>query len=177
MFLHRLYKYNRWAGLACSFLLIGFIYLNYKWGLVATPLNQFGMYSGPVSIQGSRTVFQLLDKNGNDLMGKLTFYKRDQVTFYLSNLNYQKSNAHVLAVFDPILSFLRIKGPAQHYGIENPGNNSLENWIRPWLNRSCVSIGTTDSISRLMAVHYKWTDRLVRTPHDSITLLQYGIGQ
>lgn len=177
MYLFRLYKFNRPAAVICCLLLAGYAYINVKWGLVATPLLQHGMYSQPVPIDGNRTVYQLLDSSGNDLMKKLSFYQKDQLTFYLNNLRYRSSNEHVLAVFTPILRPFRADRNPGHFGIVPPADAVLENWIPRWLNSSLGRSVPAYSIRKITAVAYRWSDRLIQTSDAPSDLIQYGNGK
>lgn len=65
MFLKALYFYNK-AMFVIAMLCLGvFIFLNVKWGWVATPFQQFGMYSGQYHLKDTQVVFTILNAHGN----------------------------------------------------------------------------------------------------------------
>ena len=138
MFLVRLYKFNRLAGIVSIFLLLGFLYLNYKWGLVAAPLFQYGMYSQPVPIEGERTIYRILNAEGIDQMPRLHYSERDQLAHYLNGMSNLTNNEHVRSVFMPVLSRLQVANPPSKFGVrdsllEVTGKwlgNRVNNWIQ-----------------------------------------------
>ena len=105
MFLKDLYNYSKPAFYGFIGFLMAFIFLNYKWGMVAAPVFQFGMYSKPVSIKDTQTVYKVyLNEKPADL-SKFGFTERDILLVSLEN--YQKSfpiNESVYLTMNRILS-------------------------------------------------------------------------
>lgn len=129
MFLVRLFKFNRLAGIIAVCLLSGFIYLNYKWGFVAAPLFQYGMYSQPVPIDGERTVFRITDFGGIDQMPRLHYFERDQLAHYLSGMSNLTNNEHVRSVFMPVLTRIRLAHPPSKFGVQDNLLELTGNWL------------------------------------------------
>lgn len=59
MFIKKLYRYNKVLGGLFTLYIISFVVINYKWGLVATPVLQYGMYSSILHINDTQTVFRV----------------------------------------------------------------------------------------------------------------------
>jgi hypothetical protein len=140
MYLVQLYRHNRAAAIIVSALLFGFIYLNYKWGLVATPLLQYGMYSHPVSVQEERVVYRITDENGVDLLAKLDYHQRDQVFFYLGHTGYLSSNLHVYQTFEPLLRPFQLQHTSEKFGLNPDAEEELNHWM---INRMVEQVGVT----------------------------------
>ena len=140
MFLVRLFKHDRIAAIIVSALLLGFIYLNYKWGFVATPLLQYGMYSQPVPIEGERTIYRILDADGIDQMPQLNFSERDQLTHYLNGMSNLSNNDHIRSVFMPVLSMLHIANPPSKFGVQDSLLERSGKWlgerVSKWINEN-----------------------------------------
>lgn len=59
MFLKKLYYHNKVLFFAVIAFLAAYFYLNYKWGISATPVQQYGMFSGRFSLQDTLQVYQV----------------------------------------------------------------------------------------------------------------------
>ncbi|HNJ93908.1 MAG TPA: hypothetical protein PLS65_03995 [Ferruginibacter sp.] len=82
MFIKRLYRYNPFLFVAFILFLLAFLVVNYKWGTVATPVMQFGMYSKHYSVKDTQVVF-LVDVNGKRIdAAALSLSDRDLFQIY-----------------------------------------------------------------------------------------------
>lgn len=59
MFLKQLYQHNKGLFFVFVFFVFAFIFLNLKWGMVATPVYQYGMFSGPVHLKDTLRLTQV----------------------------------------------------------------------------------------------------------------------
>lgn len=59
MFLKQLYQHSK--GLFLMFLLfvVAFVFLNLKWGMLSTPIYQYGMFSGPIYLKDTLRLTQV----------------------------------------------------------------------------------------------------------------------
>lgn len=107
MFCKKLYQHSK--GLFWIFIsfLFAFVFLNYKWGVVATPVYQYGMYSGPMYLSDTLHLMQV-NINGKKLnMGEYPFASKDKMLVmpdkYLKSLHQNKAIQQSLQrIFTPV---------------------------------------------------------------------------
>src|SRR4051812_15803220 len=100
MFLKKLYKFSKtWFILFLTFILF-FIYINYKWGMVATPVFQFGMFSSTFKTTDTQIVFKIYVNNEPLNISKLSFIKRDLLLTSLQN--YQQQQEHNAKLYEQV---------------------------------------------------------------------------
>ena len=77
MFLKALYQYHK--GIFCLFVgfVCAFLFLNYKWGMVATPIYQYGMFSGQQDLKDSFSLLQVHINGAPVNMSKYHFVEKD----------------------------------------------------------------------------------------------------
>jgi len=63
MFIQHLYRDHKWLCFATIGFLLLYGYLNYKWGMTATPVQLYGMYSGKHYVNDPQEIF-LTEANG-----------------------------------------------------------------------------------------------------------------
>ncbi len=109
MFIKDLYNYSKPAFYGFFGFLIVFIYLNYKQGIVAAPLFQFGMYSKPVSIKDTQSVYKIYLNGKLDDLSQYSFAERD--ILLVTPENYHKSFAINESVFQSMHRIFSAAGP------------------------------------------------------------------
>lgn len=67
-----------------------FLFINYKWGVTATPVLQFGMFSGVFHIKDTQTVAQIYINDKPLNYADYSVAQRDKMTTYLSMYLSQK---------------------------------------------------------------------------------------
>lgn len=60
MFLKKLYRHSKWMFLLFGTFILAFLFINFKWGMVATPVLQYGMYSGQQNLSDTIRVYRVL---------------------------------------------------------------------------------------------------------------------
>jgi hypothetical protein len=94
MFLKQLYRYNKKIFIAVLIFLLAFLYINYKWGVVATPVLQYGMYSGPFYLKDTQSLYIIKANDERINEATLSFTDRDFLQLYPeSYLSQKKINA------------------------------------------------------------------------------------
>lgn len=89
MFITQLYKYSKTACLAFLAFILVYIFINYKWGAVATPVYQYGMFSTKFYMKDTQTIFKIYT---NDKLLDITafhFAERDMLIVSLENYSKQ----------------------------------------------------------------------------------------
>jgi hypothetical protein len=107
MFFKKLYQHSKWLFWIFVSFLFTFVFLNYKWGVVATPVYQYGMYSGPMYLIDTLHLMQV-NINGKKLnMGEYAFASKDKMLVmpdrYLKSLHQNKAIQQSLQrIFAPV---------------------------------------------------------------------------
>ena len=89
MFIKNLYQYSKTAFIAFVLFIVLFIIINYKWGVVATPVYQYGMFSSVFHIKDTQTVYHIYINDTKLDITQYHFAERDM--FLISLENYAKS--------------------------------------------------------------------------------------
>ncbi len=111
MFLKQLYRYNKKIFIAALIFLAAFLYINYKWGVVATPVQQYGMYSGPFYLKDTQSIY-IIKANGKQINeAALSFTNRDFLQLYPeSYLSQKKINADCYATMARYMRLVGLSG-------------------------------------------------------------------
>ena len=130
MFLKALFKFNKLYFLVSVLLLFIFLFINYKWGMVAAPISHYGMYSGIYKTQTPKTIYTHT-VNGKVINSQnLTIIQNDFLQSFPAF--YENEKNINLAVFKTMLPYLSRLGLARekdsakflnHYSEEN-----FKNW-------------------------------------------------
>lgn len=134
--------------------LLAFLFINYKWGMVATPVLQYGMYSGKHLLSDTMSVYRVV-VNGRALEpAQLSSGQNDFVQTYLGLYPfYKENNLVVTETFRNSFSFL------------HPGNRASEKIVTDkifvdWFKQKMQTI-VAEPINSLQATrqNFVWTDR------------------
>ena len=124
MFLKELWRYHK-LGFALLVLFLGLMaFLNYKHGAVATPIFQYGMYSGRIYIQDTQKVYQLKVNNQLLNLSKYSFSEIDIIQGSL--INYKKQEVNNDAVFLTMKSIMSKIGVG-HFMHQSSYSNNITN--------------------------------------------------
>jgi hypothetical protein len=92
MFLKQLYNYSKVLFFALIFFIMLFVYINYKWGVTATPIHQFGMFSSVMKKTDTQNIYHIYADDRLVDMSKIYFSKRDlllnSIAFYKIQQQY-----------------------------------------------------------------------------------------
>lgn len=133
MFLKKLYQHNKFLFFTVILFLAAYFYLNYKWGISATPVQQYGMFSGPFSLQDTLQVYQV-KVNGQWINNaRVSTIERDLIQSFPEY--YRSENMVNREVYNNLESYLFMGGllsPTGHrHKFFNQVNDTLfTNWYR-----------------------------------------------
>lgn len=132
MFFKKLYGYNKSFCLAVVVFLMAYFYLNYKWGLIATPIQQYGMFSGKQFLKDTFTVYTV-SANGKSINETtISQIERDAIQSYPEYYKKQEVNNEV--VFFTLKKYFEYAGISmgnQQYKYRNAINDSQFNkWFK-----------------------------------------------
>ena len=101
MFITRLYKHSKFAAICFLLFIASYLFINYKWGVVATPIYQLGLYSGVAHIGDTQTVYTFYVDDKLLLLNNLPFAHADMIVVSLSRYkNHEANNKAVMDVFN-----------------------------------------------------------------------------
>ena len=90
MFIKKLYQHSKLLFIAFMGFVTAFMVINYKWGIVATPFLQYGMYSKPVHIKDTLELYVLKVNNTDINWGGLSFSDKDKLQLFLKRYAIQQ---------------------------------------------------------------------------------------
>ncbi|MDQ3552300.1 MAG: hypothetical protein M3413_12315 [Bacteroidota bacterium] len=79
MFIKKLWNYNKYVAFTFCIIIGIWLFLNIKQGAVATPLLQYGMYSGPYFKKDTQSVFKIIADGEQIDFSTLTIAERDLI--------------------------------------------------------------------------------------------------
>ncbi len=152
MFLKQLYGYSKTGCIIVVTFLLAFIYINFKWGIVAAPVFQYGMYSSPVHISDTQTVY-MVEANKKIINGaELSFTDRDIVQ--LSLADYEREGFVNETVYNTMHRFLGFTGMMDHYKFINHTNDTgFTKWYHAKLEK--ITGSSIDSLA-VYKQHFLW---------------------
>lgn len=133
MFLKKLYHYSKPAFFGLIGFLVLFTFLNYKWGIVAAPIYQYGMYSKLMHSKDTQIVYRIYINNKPFNLTELSFTERD--ILLISPENYQKSlrvNEEVYLTMNRIFSMAGASGIMKR---EDPHVSQFNEWYKNLLEK------------------------------------------
>lgn len=132
MFLKKLYRHNKIFFFIVAGFLSCYIYLNYKWGITATPINQYGMFSGKYFIKDPLLVYSVIANNKIIPLADLTLIQRDLLQSYPDYYEIEKhNNEAIFNTMSPYFKYLGISAGKQQYKFTNQCNALLfSNWYK-----------------------------------------------
>lgn len=112
MFLKELYRHSKVAGIAVCIFLFTYIFLNIKWGIVAAPVFQYGMYSSPQHLKDTQVIYLVTFNTERVNFAALSYPQTDMLQ--LSLLYYEKQKDVNETVYQTMHRFLGFTGLMDH---------------------------------------------------------------
>ena len=85
MFIKNLYQYSKVMFFAFFLFVLTFIIINFKWGMVATPVLQYGMFAGVFHVKDTQTVYFVEANHKLINNGEISFTNRDIIQVYIDS--------------------------------------------------------------------------------------------
>lgn len=104
MLLKKLYRFNKPLFLVVSGWLFFFVFVNVKWGMVASPIYQYGMFSSVHSLKDTQFAYRIVINNEFLMPSSLSFAERD--VLYVTLDRCHLAAAQNLKVVNGIRPFL-----------------------------------------------------------------------
>ena len=105
MFIKKLYQHSKTTCLFFVGFIVAFVFINYKWGLVATPVLEYGMFSGSFHIKDTQTVMQIYLNDKRLDYTQYSVAQRDMIGSYpVAYLSEKEINDATFATMKRLLS-------------------------------------------------------------------------
>ncbi len=158
MFIKNLYRYNKVMFFGFVVFIIAFIFINYKWGMVATPVLQYGMFAGTFHLKDTQTVY-IVEANHKVINnGEVSFTNRDIIQVYIDN--YQRHKAVNQSVFTTMKKYISYIGLSSLMNNDKYTAAITDSVFTNWYRTKMETI--TGEPIQSMAVyrqHFVWQDK------------------
>jgi hypothetical protein len=102
MFLKEIYTHSKLAASALVAIIASFLYINYKCGIVASPINMYGMYSKPIYLTDTTSFIKISQGSIPLNASQLTFAELDLIQNYpYAFTRAIQNNKHCQATLNP----------------------------------------------------------------------------
>jgi len=132
MFLKKLYLHNKLLFLATVLFMMAYAYLNYQWGLSATPVQLYGMYSGKFKTGDTISLYHVIanGKRVND--ASLDIIDRDLLQTFPEIQQTERSvNKQVYQTFARYFQRIVFDARSNEYKFQNHISDSIRyNWYK-----------------------------------------------
>ena len=130
MFLKKLYQYNKILFFVVLVFLTGYIYLNYKWGMTATPIQQYGMFSGKAFLKDTLQLY-IVKANGKKIEESyISQTERDIIQSYPDF--YEKHTQSNNEIYNTLSVFFNYAGLSTEKNRYKFVNNITDSQFNKW---------------------------------------------
>ncbi len=158
MFIPRLFKHSKIAAVCFVSFIALFLYINYKWGVVASPIYQLGMFSGVAHIADTQTVYSIFSDNKPVVLNKQPFVYNDMVLVSLSRYeSHEQHNRNVMEVFNKFTSRLL----NQPLAAEVFTNNLNDQDVHLWFKQIMQGYGMPNNKISVYSHRYIWKNKVL----------------
>jgi hypothetical protein len=157
MFLKDLYHYSKAMFVAFTVFILAFVVINYKWGAVATPVLQYGMFSGVFHTKDTQTVY-IVEAN-HELInnGKISFTNRDIIQVYIDN--YQRYKEVNLSAYNTMKKYIGYAGLSSFMNTDKFTPLISDTTFTTWYRSKMEAIaGEQITTLNVYQQHFVWHD-------------------
>ena len=141
MFIKKLFRHSKVAAICFLSFIAAFLYLNYKWGIIASPIYQLGMFSGVMHKNDTQSVYTVYVDDQPLILNNRAFIHNDMLLVALTQYeNHQEHNKEVMDVFNRLSH--KIKGtdlPATFF-TNTIKDEAATEWFKQLLSRTGVTV-------------------------------------
>jgi hypothetical protein len=171
MFIKKLYRHSKMGCFAFVAFIMAFIFINYKWGVVATPLLQYGMFSGKSYLKDTQAIY-IIEANHKIIdCAKISLAERDMLQVYPDY--YEKQSAINQITYTTMKKYMRYSGLFGLMNIDKFTNKVTDSIFTNWYKLKVEKIINEPVLSlSVFKQHFLWQQtRLV--PIDNPLKLSY----
>jgi len=129
MFIKQLYLHSKWLCFIFTGFIVLFIFINYKRGVVATPVLQYGMFSEVFHKADTQVAYHIYVNDKPLDITRYDFAKRDILLISLENYEKIKYNKIIFSTIKTVLNKAGVGGLMQQEVYSNTINDTIfTNW-------------------------------------------------
>lgn len=153
MLVKKLYRFNKWLFVFTLGWLLLFIVINVKWGMVASPVYQYGMFSSVHALSDTQSAYRLIVNNKILDPSSLSFAERD--VLFVSLERYESQDANNKKVSQSLSKFLPQITDTDKRFYNSIADEAFAQWYR-----DKVAAITSESVDMLEVFkdHFVWAD-------------------
>lgn len=171
MFIKKLYQYNKVLCLSFIAFIGLFVFINYKWGVVATPILQYGMYSQVFHTTDTQTVYLIEANDVKMNSSEFSLTERDILQVY--PFMYENEKKRNEAVYVTMKKYIRFTGMLRYMKFDRFMNQVTDSLFTDWYKTKIEKItGTPIHSLHVYRQHFIWNLKRLE-PVDSLTKLKY----
>ena len=157
MFIKKLYQYSKAMFFAFTVFVLAFVVINYKWGLVATPVLQYGMFSGVFHAKDTQTVY-IVEANHKFINnGKISFTNRDIIQVYIDN--YQRYKEVNWSAYNTMKKYIGYAGLSSFMTTDKFAPLVSDTLFTQWYRSKMETIiGEPITTLNVYRQHFVWQD-------------------
>jgi len=171
MFIKRLWGYNK---ILCGFFtafIISFIVINYKWGVVATPVQQYGMYSTVFYRADTQTVYMIEADDKMINCAGISLTERDILQIYPED--YEKQKPVNDAAYQTMRNYIKYTGLLRYMQYDKYSNRIGDKIFTDWYKVQVEKIIKSPvKTLKVYKQHFQWKLNKLE-PVDTLTKLTY----
>lgn len=145
--------------------------INYKWGFVATPVLQFGMYSQVFHTKDTQTVYIIEANNKVINCAEISLTNRDILQLYPEN--YEKEKIRNEAAYLTMKKYISFTGLSGFMNYEKFSNKISDSLFTIWFKTRVERItGSPVNSLHVFRQHFVWNSKELEAV-DSLSKLKY----
>jgi hypothetical protein len=155
MFIKKLYQHSKTLFFVFAIFLFSFFFINYKWGLVATPVLQYGMFAGIFNLKDTQTVYTVSANNKTISNAAISYTQRDIIQIYIER--YQNYKAINESAYTTMKKYVGYTGLSSFMTLDKYAPIISDSVFTNWYKTKIEAI-TGESAQALMVheQHYVW---------------------
>jgi hypothetical protein len=171
MFITKLYTHSKIGCFAFISFIMAFIFINYKWGVVATPVLQYGMFSGKAYLKDTQAIY-IIEANHKIIdCTMISLTERDILQVYPDY--YEKQNAINQTTYTTMKKYMRYSGLSGLMNIDKFTNKITDSVFTNWYKLKVKKIINEPVLSlSVFKQHFLWKNRRLE-PIDTPLKLSY----
>lgn len=172
MYLVKLYMHQKKNFLLLVIFFITSILVNYKSGIIATPINLYGMFSGAYSMADTLTINNVYIDGVPINYTKYSYEKRDLMIGMLDNyLAQEKSNKNIFETFKKLIQKINASINISYSTFTNKtDNNDFKKWYGRMLTKICKKSITQFAIT---SQKYVWNGKALTPLGTAVQIMNY----
>ena len=146
IFIKKIFVYNKAMAVVFAVFIFLFVFIGYKWGVVATPLLQYGMYSSISNFSDTQTVYLVEADNRLINNSEISVTDLDVLQIYIEN--YEKQDKINKSVYETMKNYINYTGLSYFMTYNKYSNQLADSVFANWYKTKVEKI-TGRSVNNL----------------------------